>query len=48
MELPNIRQGIEPELWLKVKISAMKQGKYVYQWLSEAIEQKLKSEETKK
>lgn len=38
------RGKIEPELWRRMRISAFTQGKTISQWLSEAIELKLKGE----
>lgn len=40
------KQRIDPQVWLKMKLSAMKQGKKIHQWLQEAILLKLQNEES--
>jgi predicted HicB family RNase H-like nuclease len=38
------RHRINPDLWRKMRISALSQGKLIFQWLEEAIKMKLNAE----
>jgi hypothetical protein len=47
-KIDSYRREINPELWKKLKISALTQNKLISQWLSEAIKLKLENDDNEK